>query len=308
MKKQWHKIVLEFAKIALEELCGKLAAFANFAVFALLLMASLCGGWLGGGNQKRQLELTLMAGKWSTGRSICIATMVLLMAFFGSTVMLAKCGYIPYITIAGCIHELAKDATGQELTVLLFEDGNKLASKFTTVDKDGRFQFTGLKRRAYRMVVYRLGTNWFDLKEFSGDLRNNDLWRFDYNLSENLALEHYLVMKLVKCFFDTGRSELDPDATSAIDSVLATLPATQYRLMIFGHADETGGQQRNMELSKYRAVNAFSSLTNNGANGRNAILAFFGSQRPAAFGDSAQELAENRRAEIMVAVRAGATH
>src|ERR1700733_690380 len=150
--------------------------------------------------------------------------------------------------------------TAEQMTVLLFEDG-PIAVDYTTVDKDGKFRFAWLKRRSYRMVVYRVETNTLDLKEFNRDLRNNDLWSGHYNVNENFALVHYLVVTSATSFFDSGNSDLDSDAQKAIDTVSSALPTSQYRLIIFGHADETGGQERNMELSRERAESAFTALT-----------------------------------------------
>lgn len=228
---------------------------------------------------------------------------VLLALYFssGGIALLAKHGYLPYVRIEGKLYGAPLEFSKVECLVLLFGEG-PCAIKFTTVDKDGVFRFKGLARRKYRMVAMRYGTNAFDLQEFSRDLRDGDFWSPECLIKEQLSMDKYAVAGAIKCFFDTGKSDLDSNAEKEIDHLLSNLPSGSYRLIVFGHADEIGGQSRNFTLSDKRTRSAFSALTPR-ANGQKAILAFFGSERPAAFGNSAQALSENRRAEVFVVVR-----
>jgi len=189
-----------------------------------------------------------------------------------------------------------------DTVILLFENG-LIASNYTVLGSEGRFTFKWLKRRKYQFVVVSRKGLIFKLKEFSVDLRRDMLSSMRHRVRESFPTDTYRAAMSTKCFFDTGKDELDSAAKDKLTELFFNLPKEQYRIVIFGHADETGGEQNNIRLGKGRAAHAFAALTDGGANGRNALMASFGSERPDRPGSSAGELAANRRAEICVLTR-----
>jgi outer membrane protein OmpA-like peptidoglycan-associated protein len=157
------------------------------------------------------------------------------------------------------------------------------------------------------MVMYRQNKpGIFEMKEFSRDLNNGEIWNTEFSVKEGFSLDSYRIVGSVICYFNTGISDLDSKAESDIHDLLSQLPNASnlegYYLVIFGHADETGGENRNIELSKERAFNALVEFNTDGKIG-NTVLGYFGSDRPAFFGDSALALSKNRRAEILIVTR-----
>jgi outer membrane protein OmpA-like peptidoglycan-associated protein len=153
------------------------------------------------------------------------------------------------------------------------------------------------------MVAYRAETNKFEIKEFSRNLKENDFKNWNVAFQEEFSPQRYRIVNYARDYFYPGASTLDADAEATISDFASKFPrGQQARLVIFGHADETGSEGRNVELSKMRAWQTFCSLANAGVDRRGAVLAFFGSERPARYGNSTLSLQENRRSEMFALI------
>jgi outer membrane protein OmpA-like peptidoglycan-associated protein len=100
--------------------------------------------------------------------------------------------------------------------------------------------------------------------------------------------------------FDVDASTLRPDTEAAIAEIKALLDSNpELKLSIEGHTDNTGGADRNRELSSARASSVMAALLASGINAARLSAKGFGSDQPLA--DNADEAgrAKNRRVELV---------
>jgi OOP family OmpA-OmpF porin len=101
--------------------------------------------------------------------------------------------------------------------------------------------------------------------------------------------------------FERGSSKLDPASHGPLDQLAAAAKACPgVRIDIEGHADIEGSAEHNERLALKRAQAVASYLIGVGADGRLMEAVGFGSSRPVAPNDSAENRAKNRRTEIIV--------
>jgi outer membrane protein OmpA-like peptidoglycan-associated protein len=102
--------------------------------------------------------------------------------------------------------------------------------------------------------------------------------------------------------FDTGKSVLKPEAQESIKAAFQIL--TMYpdsKLIVEGHSDNTGNENDNITLSKNRAKAVLDALTaRNLPKNMTAEIKGYGSGRPVRKGNSPEDLALNRRVEILI--------
>ncbi len=115
-----------------------------------------------------------------------------------------------------------------------------------------------------------------------------------------------LTIRLVgsETFFASNRAELSDAARSVLDSIAAPLAASGREVSVEGHADVRNSAPpypSNWELSSARATQVLRDLVERGGIPADHIQAVgFGSSRPLAPGSSPDELALNRRVDIVV--------
>jgi peptidoglycan-associated lipoprotein len=100
-----------------------------------------------------------------------------------------------------------------------------------------------------------------------------------------------------RVYFDTNRSDLDPEDRSVLDSQVAWLqryPNT--RVVIEGHCDERGTRDFNIALGARRANSARNYLASRGIDPARISTVSYGKERPQATGSDAESWARNRRA------------
>jgi hypothetical protein len=142
---------------------------------------------------------------------------VILLYTLGSTTALAEFGYLPVFQLQGRLHGAELGPEGLETIVLLVEDSQKpLAKQYASIDKDGRFHFSGLKRGRYELEVYRHKGNLVELEEFIVDLSDESVWDRAVSFNGNFSPETFTVKAKRNCYFDSGISKLDSDATDTI--------------------------------------------------------------------------------------------
>ncbi|KZL09462.1 putative lipoprotein YiaD precursor [Pseudovibrio axinellae] len=101
--------------------------------------------------------------------------------------------------------------------------------------------------------------------------------------------------------FGVGEAVLSSRAMQVLNSVaLVAKEFPQTRLNIYGHTDNTGSAQFNMQLSQRRADSVSSYLFNQGVNGYRISAAGYGLTNPVASNASEAGRAQNRRVEIVL--------
>jgi outer membrane protein OmpA-like peptidoglycan-associated protein len=102
--------------------------------------------------------------------------------------------------------------------------------------------------------------------------------------------------------FDFNRSELKPDAQTALASIKTTLidKHPRAKLVIEGHTDDVGTEEYNLTLSKQRAQSVAEWLRLNGIDASRLEISGYGKSRPKYSNTSEEDRARNRRVEIVI--------
>ena len=100
--------------------------------------------------------------------------------------------------------------------------------------------------------------------------------------------------------FDTDKSTLQPDGQKAVDEILTLLKDNStLKIAIEGHTDNAGTAAHNKALSAERANTILKSLTSRGIASNRLTSAGFGAERPLVANDSEENMARNRRVELV---------
>lgn len=103
--------------------------------------------------------------------------------------------------------------------------------------------------------------------------------------------------------FDTGKSDLKPEAGPALEAILAELEDTSSskKITVDGHTDDVGGDADNQALSERRAAAVADWLVSKGIDRSRITTTGYGETVPAASGTDDASRAQNRRVVISVA-------
>ena len=124
------------------------------------------------------------------------------------------------------------------------------------------------------------------------------------------ALDDYTPQETATVNFRVGSAVLNPDAKSKLDAVATkALNAKGYVLEVTGHADSTGGTERNRVLSQRRADAVIRYLVEQHQIPLRRIITpyGFGELEPVADNKTREGRAENRRVEVKILVNKGLT-
>lgn len=100
--------------------------------------------------------------------------------------------------------------------------------------------------------------------------------------------------------FDTGKSEIKPDAQATIAEIAAMLKAnSEFKLSIEGHTDNVGSAKSNKKLAEDRARSVMKAVIARGIDAKRLVSAGFGMERPVADNRSEDGRAKNRRVELV---------
>ena len=124
------------------------------------------------------------------------------------------------------------------------------------------------------------------------------------------ALDDYTPQETATVNFRVGSAVLNPDAKSKLDAVATkALNAKGYVLEVTGHADSTGGTERNRVLSQRRADAVIRYLVEQHKIPLRRIITpyGFGALEPVADNKTREGRAENRRVEVKILVNKGLT-
>ncbi len=110
--------------------------------------------------------------------------------------------------------------------------------------------------------------------------------------------EHFIANVMSdRVYFDTNRSDLDPEDRQVLDTQIAWLQQfPNVRVVIEGHCDERGTRDYNIALGARRANAAKNYLVARGINPARIQTVSYGKERPEALGSDPESWARNRRA------------
>ena len=110
-----------------------------------------------------------------------------------------------------------------------------------------------------------------------------------------------LVVNMGDVLFDTGKSDLRPEAREALAKLSGiVLNYPSLRLTIEGHTDNSGSAEVNQALSEQRANTVRDYLVNQGLNAGSLSAQGLGMSNPVADNGTAEGRQKNRRVEIIV--------
>jgi len=124
------------------------------------------------------------------------------------------------------------------------------------------------------------------------------------------SLDDYDVQESVAVNFRVNSAVLSPEARRQLDDFAAkALAAKGYMIEVSGHTDSTGGEAKNMRLSRERAESVVEYLTiNDKIPARRLITPLgYGKKEAVADNSTAAGRAQNRRVEVKILVNRGLT-
>ena len=99
--------------------------------------------------------------------------------------------------------------------------------------------------------------------------------------------------------FQTNSADINSSFYPVLNSVAIVLKEFDKTIVdVAGHADSTGPDDKNMELSQRRAGSVSSYMVAQGINAQRLITTGYGEMRPIASNDTAEGRQQNRRVEI----------
>ena len=99
--------------------------------------------------------------------------------------------------------------------------------------------------------------------------------------------------------FDFDRAELRPENRELLSRIVGILLSSEgYSLYVYGHTDDVGSADYNLELSERRAEAVRDYLVETGIDGAIIDTKGYGKSSPRADGIDAESRAKNRRVEI----------
>jgi len=101
--------------------------------------------------------------------------------------------------------------------------------------------------------------------------------------------------------FSTGKSDLNSSSKTALTKFAASLKETpETDVTIYGHTDNTGTKETNVQLSKNRAASVANFLNSNGISTARMTTEGKAFDEPVADNSTAEGRAQNRRVEIYI--------
>jgi OOP family OmpA-OmpF porin len=99
--------------------------------------------------------------------------------------------------------------------------------------------------------------------------------------------------------FNFDKATLRPENRELLSKIVGILLTSKnYGIYVYGHTDDIGSEEYNLDLSERRAQTVREYLTENGIAPEIITSKGFGQSRPIVPGSSAEARAENRRVEI----------
>lgn len=160
----------------------------------------------------------------------------------------------------------------------------------------------GLKTQDGQPVIFQLGLNGpryniMQLKDFKQTMSLLPPEAQADNLQKTIATDGKAILHIN---FDTDKASLQADGSLIVDEIAKLLKTNAaLKLSIEGHTDNTGSAERNLTLSKDRAVAVRDKLVALGIDPARLKTAGFGSDKALAANDNEADKARNRRVELV---------
>lgn len=107
------------------------------------------------------------------------------------------------------------------------------------------------------------------------------------------------IPELKTIYFDYDKSDLRPDATSALNANAEWLTGHgDVVIQVEGHCDERGSREYNISLGERRAKSVIKYLVGKGVDAERMYFISYGEDRPIALGHDDAAWSQNRRAEF----------
>lgn len=104
-----------------------------------------------------------------------------------------------------------------------------------------------------------------------------------------------------KILFQTGKSDLSPNASTSLDKLVQVLSSyADTDVKVFGHTDDVGSESFNQTLSERRAESVASYLTSRGLSRNRIRTQGFGESYPKCDNNNDEGKACNRRVEFAI--------
>lgn len=108
-------------------------------------------------------------------------------------------------------------------------------------------------------------------------------------------------------FFGAGQSTLTVSNKVQVDSIVESIKSKTYQIALTGHADTTGNEKINFELSKKRTINVSNYLLSKGIDLTKIKSDYYGEQNPIFSNNVNETRIKNRCVVIDVEVESGVT-
>src|SRR5690606_35455223 len=137
------------------------------------------------------------------------------------------------------------------------------------------------------------------------DLRNIDGDEVIDNKNFNLdpiklkPVEENITLVLNNVFFDFDQATLKPESFPELNRIVSAMDQTAaMKIEIAGHADATGSEAYNLQLSERRARSVVIYLTDKGVDADRIAVMFYGETKPVAPNNTREGRSKNRRVEF----------
>ncbi len=138
-----------------------------------------------------------------------------------------------------------------------------------------------------------------DLRNVAQDTVIN--YNFTLNPIEVKPIETGVAITLNNIFFDFDQVTLKPESFPELDRLVKVLGERgTLTITIEGHADATGTEQYNLDLSKRRAAAVQKYITGKGVDQSRVGIAFFGESKPVESNATKEGRRKNRRVEFRI--------
>jgi outer membrane protein OmpA-like peptidoglycan-associated protein len=119
---------------------------------------------------------------------------------------------------------------------------------------------------------------------------------------DNEGCPDWQTLQIPNLYFDFDKSTLKPEGKAELDKLASQLLGSkEYEIEVGGHADSTGPEKYNMELSEKRAQAVVKYLLSKGVNNAYVSSEAYGEDKPAVKNDTRAHRQLNRRVEFEVA-------
>ncbi|MEP7232787.1 MAG: OmpA family protein [Ginsengibacter sp.] len=173
----------------------------------------------------------------------------------------------------------------------------EMISKLQT-DEEGNYLVTLPVGKDYAFNVKRKGYLFYSENYNIGESSTDSIFQVDIPL-QPIEANARIVLKNV--FFETKKTELNPESITELDNVVRLLNENpNLKIQISGYTDNVGKPADNLKLSTGRAVAVVNYLLNKRVNNERLTFKGYGEANPIAENSTEEGRARNRRTELRV--------